>query len=68
MKALIDTGTMLNVLSLEDSIPDYVIICEQLTNAGYLLNIERVEDETEFASSIQNNKWDIILGDFNLPS
>ena len=57
----------LNVLSLEDSIPDFEMICHQLTNAGYDLKIFRVEKEKEFAALLKKNKYDIILADFNLP-
>jgi PAS domain S-box-containing protein len=63
----INDGIVLNVLSLEDSVQDFEIICEQLTNAGYNLNISRVEKESEFASFLRNNKYDIILVDFKLP-
>jgi len=64
----ITTGTVLNILSLEDSVQDYEIICEQLTDAGYHLNISRVEKENEFSSSLHNQKFDIILADFKLPA
>ncbi|NVO09166.1 MAG: response regulator [Bacteroidales bacterium] len=56
----------LNVLSLEDSILDFEIILEHLTSAGFSINITRVAKESEFTSSIRNNKYDIILADFNL--
>ena len=61
------TGTVLNVLSLEDSVRDFEIIREQLIDAGYHLNISRVENEKEFESSIRGNQYDIILADFKLP-
>lgn len=61
------TEPILNILSLEDSAADYEIICEQLTSAGFLYNISRVEIEREFEISIRNNKYDLILADFNLP-
>jgi PAS domain S-box-containing protein len=60
-------GTVLNVLSLEDSVRDFEIIREQLIDAGYHLNISRVEKEKEFESSIRGNQYDIILADFKLP-
>ncbi len=67
MDEKIKIGTSLNLLSLEDSILDFEIICEQLINAGYDLNIIRVEKENEFEKSLLNNKFDAILVDFNLP-
>ena len=60
------TNSALNVLSLEDSVADFEILCFQLINSGYTLNIERVETEKEFFDSISKNKYDIILSDFNL--
>jgi len=57
----------LNVLSLEDSILDFRIMCEQLTEAGFDLNISRVDKEDEFTSLLRGNKYDIILVDFSLP-
>ena len=65
-----DTVNRMNefkVLSLEDSDHDFEIICEQLIKAGYNLNISRAEKEDEFTSLICNNKYDIILADYNLP-
>ena len=62
-----NTNIDLNVLSLEDSIPDFEMICDQLTNAGYHLNITHVEKENDFEASIRGNEYDIILADFNLP-
>jgi PAS domain S-box-containing protein len=58
---------VLNILSLEDSIRDFEIIREQLINAGYNLNISRVDKEIEFVSSIRSNQYNIILADFKLP-
>ncbi|MCX6247641.1 MAG: PAS domain-containing protein [Bacteroidetes bacterium] len=60
-------GTVLNVLSLEDSVRDFEIISEQLINAGFDLNISRVETQKEFTASLSGNKYDIILADFKLP-
>jgi PAS domain S-box-containing protein len=67
MEEKLNTGMFLNILSLEDSARDFEIICEQLNDAGYSLNIVRVEDESGFLSSLQNNRYDIILADFKLP-
>jgi PAS domain S-box-containing protein len=60
-------GTVLNVLSIEDSVRDFEIIREQLIDAGYHLNISRVETKKELESSIRGNQYDIILSDFKLP-
>jgi PAS domain S-box-containing protein len=60
-------GQPLNILSLEDSVPDFELIREQLINAGYTLNITRVEKEPDFSTAISYTKFDAILADFNLP-
>lgn len=56
-----------HVLSLEDSDLDFEIISEHLIKAGYNLKISRAENRNEFTSLIQNNTFDIILADYNLP-
>jgi PAS domain S-box-containing protein len=61
------TNEILNVLSLEDSIPDFEIICYQLTNSGYNLKIVRVERQEDFEDLLRNNNYDLILSDFSLP-
>lgn len=58
---------LLNILSLEDSVADYEIMCYQLIQAGYNLNIVRVEKEEDFSSHLRMKKYDLILADFNLP-
>ena len=61
------TGTLLNILSLEDSILDFELIRHQLINAGLNFNIDRVDTEKDFSAHIRENNYDIILADFNLP-
>jgi len=67
MKNEMNTGMELKVLSLEDSKRDFEIIREQLLDAGFKLEMIRVEKENEFLFSLRNAKWDIILADFKLP-
>jgi len=57
----------LKVLILEDSIHDLELIREQLSDAGYKLDITHVENEVKFRSSLLENSYDIILSDFQLP-
>lgn len=59
--------TNLKVLSLEDSVLDYEILTEKLTSAYMTLDIKRVENEQELISSLQNDTYDIIIADYNLP-
>lgn len=61
-------GLPLKVLILEDSIPDFELIQEQLAGAGFILDITHAVNEKEFISALNKNHfYDIILSDFNLP-
>jgi PAS domain S-box-containing protein len=61
------TSSKLNILSLEDSILDFKMICMQLSDAGIEFDIERVDTEKEFEHALRTNRYDIILADFSLP-
>lgn len=67
METQIQPETDIKVLSLEDSVGDYEIICELLIDAGFVLDILRVEKEFEYAALLHNNQYDIVLADFKLP-
>lgn len=60
-------NTSIKALYLEDSVPDFEIISKLLTDAGYDLQIGRVENKDEFEASVRNQEYDIILADYNLP-
>jgi len=62
-----NAGQLLNILSLEDSVPDFELIREYLIGAGYTLNITRHEKESDLITAISNTRFDAILADFNLP-
>ena len=62
-----NAGKLLNILSIEDSVEDFELICDQLTMAGNAINITRVEEESKFISALQSTKYDIILSGFKVP-
>ncbi|MFA5848250.1 MAG: response regulator [Bacteroidales bacterium] len=64
-KAVLETT--LSILSLEDSIQDFELIRENLKSSGTSIFLTRVENRRDFLSSLTNNKFDLILADFNLP-
>ena len=64
----IKTDKLLNILSLEDSIPDFEIIREKLIKSGMAFTIFLVQNENEYRHALQNNSYDIILADFKMPS
>jgi PAS domain S-box-containing protein len=61
------SGVRLKILVVEDSIPDLELIREQLSDTGYILDLTHVVNLNGFTTSLQENTFDIILSDFNLP-
>lgn len=60
-------GFNLKLLVLEDSRHDFELVKEQLIDAGYVLDLTHVDRESDFIASLREDKFDIILSDFNLP-
>lgn len=56
----------LSALLLEDSDRDYILTKEQLLQAGFKLDLTRVETEIEFEQILRTNIFDIIISDFKL--
>jgi DNA-binding NarL/FixJ family response regulator len=57
----------LQVLSLEDSIMDFGIIRDYLSDNLPQIKMTRVDKESVFIALLRQNKYDIILADYNLP-
>ncbi len=57
----------LNVLVVEDSVDDTVLVVHLLTKAGYTIYHERVETEDDMAKALKEKSWDIILSDYAMP-
>jgi len=57
----------LKVLLLEDSPRDIEIMREFLIASGFEIQMDCTDSEKEFANFLRNNKYDIILSDYNLP-
>ena len=55
------------VLSLEDSVMDFEIIQDQLSNSGLPIAMDHVMNESDFLNAITGKKYDIILADYSLP-
>src|SRR6056297_2261933 len=60
-------GVDLKVLVLEDSARDLELMHEQLSNAGYHLDLTHVENEADYTTSLRNNSFGLILSDYKLP-
>ena len=59
--------TPLNILIVEDSEDDYMLLVRELRRGGYDLVHERVETPETMRSALANRRWDIIISDFLLP-
>ena len=57
----------INVLLIEDSEDDAVLINRELKNAGFKLNINRVETADAMKKAMEETDWDIVISDYVLP-
>jgi diguanylate cyclase (GGDEF)-like protein/PAS domain S-box-containing protein len=60
-------GTPLNVLIIEDSEVDALLLVLELQHGGYDPLHERVETADAVRAALQRKSWDLILCDYNLP-
>jgi len=67
MKTKPESNTPLNIICLEDSPHDAEINRELLADAGFLVNMKRVANETDFLAALAERTPDIILSDYTLP-
>ena len=58
----------IRVLVLEDNPIDAELAIAQLTSEGYACKWDHVETRNNFLAHIENNSYDLILADFQLPS
>ncbi|GFO58793.1 histidine kinase [Geomonas silvestris] len=59
----------LKVLMVEDSLEDSLLLQRELTRGGYqLVKQHRVETAGDLRRALQEEKWDIILSDYRMPS
>lgn len=59
---------LLRVLSIEDQESDLELLLIALRRGGFDLTVQRVETQTEMAVALDQNPWDVVLADHNLPS
>jgi PAS domain S-box-containing protein len=57
----------LHVLMVEDSEDDALLILRELRRNGFNVIWERVETAEALRLALQNQHWDVILSDYNLP-
>ena len=57
----------LNVLLIEDSEADAILIRSQLESGGYRLQFKRVQTAAELQSALNKQSWDLFISDYRLP-
>ena len=57
----------LNILIVEDTEEDAILLLRHLRNGGYEVNYQQVKSADEMVASIDNKDWEIILCDYRLP-
>ncbi|WP_066706833.1 hybrid sensor histidine kinase/response regulator [Curvibacter delicatus] len=57
----------IRILHLEDSVLDHDLVARTLVKAGLSCDMRRVERLDEFLSSLQTDRFDVILADYRLP-
>lgn len=60
-------GIPLNVLIIEDSENDALLILRELQRGGYAPFYERVQTAEEMLASLEKQSWDIVLSDYAMP-
>ncbi|OGP49498.1 MAG: hypothetical protein A2Y79_09340 [Deltaproteobacteria bacterium RBG_13_43_22] len=60
-------GIPLNVLIIEDSEDDYLLLLRELEKGDYDPIPQRVETAEALKTALQEKTWDIILSDYHLP-
>jgi PAS domain S-box-containing protein len=58
----------LNVLIVEDWEDDMLLTLRELRRGGYSIHSLRVETEVEMRSALEQQRWDIVIADYTLPS
>ena len=58
---------VLNVLVIEDSQEDTLLMIRELKKAGYSVNFEQASSAATLAAALAKGGWDIVFSDFTLP-
>lgn len=57
----------LNILIVEDSDDDAMLLVRELKRSGLKLNFERVDSGPAMAAALETGQWEIVLSDFSMP-
>lgn len=58
---------VLDILIVEDSVEDAMLLVAELERNGYAPVIERVETREDFLAALRKNWWDVVISDYSLP-
>jgi len=58
---------MLNILVIEDSEDDALLMIEEIRKSGREVDFKRVETEEAMKTALKNNNYDVILADYKMP-
>jgi DNA-binding NtrC family response regulator len=62
-----ELSASLQVLQVEDSESDALLIVRLLEKAGYTVRAERVEDAPGMRAALESQTWDVIVADYRVP-
>ena len=57
----------LNVLCIEDTVADFLLIERTLRLAGLVGRCERVESSEALTAALAEKRWDLVLSDYAVP-
>ncbi|MBU0679186.1 MAG: PAS domain S-box protein, partial [Verrucomicrobia bacterium] len=63
-----DQTEELQVLIVDDSEDDALLVIRELENAGYEVKSRRVDDPDRVRNSLRNENWDLVVSDYSMPS
>ena len=58
---------IMQILIVEDSVNDALLLLSELEQKGYTIVHERVDTEADFLEALKKHSWDAIIADFVLP-
>ncbi|BAY07030.1 hybrid sensor histidine kinase/response regulator [Calothrix sp. NIES-2098] len=58
----------LNVLIVEDSEDDTLLLVRELRRSGYTLNYVRVDTADGMEAALNQRSWDVVIADYSLPA
>lgn len=64
---MVNIGKELNILIIEDSEEEVILLLNELKKSGFNVKWKRVENSKETKKAISEENWDIVLSDYKMP-